>query len=862
MASNKFVSDVKKFYKASYNINDTLQIKSIQETIIKRANSPALTYSFDNDCKITLTTPEGDEIITTNINEEKNYKFLILGSYIIRYSGTIQELNNNTNFPVYEDFSIAFHIAVAENRLPLKKWTIASVIKRLLDVCEPIRKGEKPRFKLNAEQEKLFDKIPAPQFSFTKQTLRECLQECGKVIHGEPRLTPVKDENGEYYYEVSYDMFASQEESGIYTKKYILKTVSQVIDSYTAWLDTNAENLVNQLDKFSGVIVEPYRGGAKTVRTENLYVRIEDSNMLIPTQYPIYSVDKLEYVYNDNGTLKTVDISPWLFERRIYDSQLSSYAEQYPYSKAYGIYFSQGEKNIRGLNFKVDAAVAAVFKNYAIVNILRKATGNSNLFPFNPGTLEAKKQLPEMAFRVTYTPIYNARIAQTKQNYIDFPKPAALIYNQASNIIETRYYGENLKGVVARLGNVDKSITYRLYRIDHLPRAGQMYNKHYYISAVAISYLPTCILCTISLSKDFNRLSAYIGVNSEKRYYEISENQAVERDTLWREYILISDKPETPDEDCLIGSAMITAIAYTFTQEDYEPLTNVLAWGESYKGNVLPDVSNLPLISSAFGTSISFSWRYEDNYSAGAISHYENTTSGAQGYFQNSYPYTDYYGRIYYYHFVLQPYGKLPTATTLTEIGTELPKGDLSPAIKWDYVTTEGKTPYILRKDNREILQCNFQIDFVTNTDIIIGSALASNCPAIRGSDSALKAKLYVFPTELNKFTGHIEAWADVDLTTLPSADISVEIHTGYFEVHAGNFPASGKSWAIVTAQTKLPPVKMEDEEGEIAEFSQTLGGDLLIGRNIEVSAGQEFTPINFIKKREIFDKTVWKDRR
>lgn len=782
---------------------------------------------------------EGKNVgFTTRLNNGDTIKVVYIYYYFAK--------NHN---PSSFQNTVSYTFSVVENKLPLKPWTITEVINRTLDLAEPIRKGEKPRFKLNAVQAQLFDKILAPQFSFTKQTLRECLQEIGKVVHGEPRLESKKDEDGVYYYEVSYDMFAAQEKSGIWTKPYILKTVSQVVDSYTAWLDSNAENLVNQLDKYSGVIVEPYRNGAKTVRTENLYVRIEEGNMIIPTQYPIYTVDKLEYVYVEDNNVKSVDITPWLFERSVYDTQLSSYAEQYPYSKAYALWFSQGSKNIQGLNFKVDAAWAAVFKNYAITNILHQAISDSYNIP----------EYPTMAFRVTYTPFYNARVAQTKPNYKEFNRPAALIFNQQANIVESRYYGENLKGAVARIGNIDLSLTYRLYLISDIPQAGQMYDDNYYISAVSVEYLPTCILCTIGLSRDFNRLSAYIGINSEKRYSEVSQTQAVERNTLWREYIVVGDS-EPYDRDSIIASTMIEAIAATFTQiGDYKPLTSVSAWGRSYNGNNL-NVVSLPVISSAFGNSISFSWTYKDNYSAGAISHYENVTNEAQGYFQNNYPYGDYYGRMYYYQFDLKTQGPQGGYATLTQIGLDLPM-TTKPVASEGYVVAMGGVSYLLRKDNREVLQCNFQIDFVTNTDIIIGSALASYCPAVRGIDNKLVAKLYVFPTELNKFTDHIEAWEDVKLSELPSEDISVTVtRGGYFTVEAEKFPASGKSWAIVTAQTELPAEEVENEKGEQFAQTQTVGGDLLIGQNKEVTAGQAFTPIYFTAKHEIFDRTVWKD--
>lgn len=931
-----FISSFKPIYRAAYTPNTFLPIYHLNEF----TELPTFKYQY-GAITITITNPKNEtEIIRYGGDSTggKLYKLNYPGIYLIHYEGTnIHQVTATRNY--YSDYSFYFRISAVENKRPLKKWTITDVINRTLDVAEPIRRGEEPRFRLNEEQAQKFDKILAPQFSFTKQTLRECLQEIGKVIHGEPRLKIKKQEyvlfnenvpftNGrarlgstkpdydaytlidgeyillgideirdmlppfhliyywvipnseysgmlpgyrkqtddkKYYYEVSYDMYASQEKSGIYTLPYKLKTVSQVIDSYTAWLDSNAENLVNQLDKFSGVIVEPYDGGAKTVRTESMYVRINDDNMLIPTQYPIYTVDKLEYVYTDNGEVKSLNITPWLFEQSIYNTQLSSYAEQYPYSKAYGLYYTQGSKNIGGLNFIVDSAAFADFKDYAIVNVIRQASGNNSL-PIAKEEFEGAKY-PNMCFRVTYTPFYNVRVAQTKPYYKDFKRPAALIYNQQSNIVESRYYGENLKGAIARLGNIELSLTYRLYRLSDIPKAGQMYDKNYYISAVAVEYLPTCIKCTIGLSKDFNRLSAYIGINSEKRFSEVSQNQAVERNTLWREYIVIG-KQETPDSTALIGSNMLSAIADTFTQsQGLKQITCVTAWGTSFQSADMNAV-NLPVISSAFGNSISFSWAYEDNYSAGAISHYENVTDGPKGYFQNNYPYADYYGRMYYYNFDLELADDTPTADNLAEKGRKLP-GATKAAPSRGYVSTVGKMPYILRKDNREILQCNFQIDFVTNLEnFIIGSALASYCPAVRGSDSSLRARLYVFDTELNKFTDHVEAFENVNLSDMDSAEVSVTMGDGYFTVNAEAFPVTetgntnGKSWAIITQQTITSTEEVEDEKGSVSTQSNVYGGDLLIGQNIEVASGQSFTPIYFTKKRDIFDRTVWKDIR
>ena len=1031
-----------------YPYETRLQLNEVDNTYIQAVKTQAGETLFENQFVVSFANFTGDR---TTTGEDIGFTTILsAGTYIAEYTYIYPvRVNNISGGIIYATNTAKFTFQVVDNEYPLKKWTITDVINRTLDLAEPLRKGEKPRFYLQGtdpvtgavaagSQAEKFDKVLAPQFSFTKQTLRECLQECGKVIHGEPRLDAKKDSEGNYYYEVSFDLYGQTERSDIYSKKYILKTVSQAVDSYASSLDSNAENLVNQLDKYGGVIVEPYSGGYKTVRTENIYARITETNMIIPTQFPIYTIEKLEcgilpnqgkdvkdsvalvdynpYVYTFEITGQTgktvvikytvdgvehtgtyevtespytvgpiaeksqtveivsayaynsdlappIDITPYVFEKTIYDAQLSSYEDQYPYSKAYAVMYTQGQKGITQLNFKPENPVNPIFENYSILNILRRATGDSDLSldeygDGNPGT-----EYAYLAFRVTYTPFYNSRVGQTKVNYQDYPRAAALIFNQQSNVIESRYYGENLKGAIARIGNVEKSITYNLARLHEIPEAGQMFDNDYYISAVSTEFLPTYIKCTLGLSKDFNRLSQYIGISSVKRFSEVSQGQALERNILYKEYVVIGDS-ETADTDSMIGDNLLGAIADTFTQTGhYKPLTNVMAYGgtysipsrqdmnvdiqnqttvtfnnaektitftttadnpyqktvsaqmvfnisetndvtvsftgktvtvnaEDYNPTSTPistinsvtiwqayytdtdyypmPVVNLPVISSAFGNSIAFSWAYEDNYSAGAISQYAENGNVA-GCFQNNYQYTDYYGRMYHYNFDLQEAGEAVTnEDEQEEIGMRLP-GAEGDSVSSGYFSTIGKSAFILRKDNREKLQVNVQIDFVSNRkDLIIGSALAAYCGAVRGSDASRAARLYVFDEPLNKFINHVEGSITVDLESvdIPSGAVSRSIvSNGQFQINSNTFPLSvsgkstGKSWAIVTAQESKDET-VEDEEGNPTTQTVQYGGDVLLAANMDITAGQTLGPIYFTKKRKIFDETVWKDIR
>lgn len=830
----------------SFTIYDNNLKIFYQEKVEVKSLELILTKTYSNGTTTTENLGSTEPPYNTRYSVPSRTFNLTTGLYTIEYS-FLTEVDPGV---VYTASAI---LAIVENRRPLKRLTVTDVINRLLDIAEPLHQGDAPRFHLDGVTRNIdgsfsiasgsladkLDKIYAPEWAFTQKNLRECLQIIGGFIHGEPRLI-----NGDT---ITYDMYGGTEVTNI-KAPYVLRQFNHNLEMYCTHIDSVANNLINKLDYAQGVITEPTAGGYRTVRTETVNVRITEENMLISTQYPIYDVVGVFCKVNN----ESVDISPYLFEQSIYFSQLSSYRESYPYSKAYGIYFTKGEKDIKGLNFRVEASVFSAFKNYAIVNILRRATGNNNL---------NVSDFPLLSFQVQYVPIYNARVMQHKAYLDNFNKPFGLIFNQSSNLIETRYYGENIKGVVERLGKVEETRTYVFSRLSQIPKVGTIFGNSY-ISAVHTSVYPNCFVTTIALSKDFNRLSQYIGISNENRYYEVSENNAYLRNLLYKEYIVISKKPIPEDKVSEKGSIDITPsamkyIAQTFNQDEdfyqnnFGLISNVTATGYTFKKSPLAEVT-LPVVSSAFGNSLNFSWSYKDNYSAGeqVVEEKALSASGDEvtGYWQTDVGYCDYYGKIYYYDFRLNSLKYAPTTEEkLVDWGTGYPlTPNISPGLFKGETNLIGSKKiigkmYILRKDSREIIQGNYQVNFVTNNqNIVIGSALASNCPLVT-TNKRTKARLYVLRDRINKFATKIDdlpnTYSDITVTQtekngIPIKELSI----------TATFPATGNAWVIAfPPETPIEEV-VEDEFGN--ETTQTIqkGNEVLIAGNEYCSAGQTLT--------------------
>lgn len=733
------------------------------------------------------------------------------------------------------------------NRKPLKKWTITDVVTRCCELAEPLLNTETPRFAMDGvsydattgdinaytanSQAAKYDKVIAPEFSMTKSTLREQLQQVGGFIHAEPRLV-----DGKIY----FDKYGGTEMSRISQKQFISDTQTQSIDEFCTELDSTADNLVNRLNYAQGVVIEPYADGARSVRTEQTNIRIDETNGIIETALPISDVVKLECAVPTNAAGNTYsdfrDITSFLYEDSDYGN-LSSYDVNVNGSKAYALYWERNARNIKGLFFKNENAINAVFSNYAIYNIML-ACG----VKMNTGTNKASNY-PRIKFRISYIPTYTARVRTNKSLVIN-GKPRTLAYNQGANSVETQYYGENLKGVVARLGNIERTLTYKLTWLTDIPKAGQLFDEHNYISAVSVEMYATYIKVTIGLSRDFNRLSEYIGISSEYRQYQVSETAVYNRESVLEEYAVITtDESKTGDSNLMFRG--LPYVAETFVPTD-KSINKLLTYAlvkttDKSKNATLAQVL-LPLIASAFGNTISFRFAFKDNFSAGQKS-VKTTKDGNTVYYAEYVPYTDYYGKFYYLNFRL--------GTTGSFDAFDMPDSDEN-----DYVslTAIRGTDIRYRKDNAEIPAVNYQLSFVTDDDtIIIGSALARSSVLINNITQIPAAPhIYGFTNRLPLFDEQIDVMDAIDLGTLELSDGSGFLDTK-ISFNPKTIAQAIEAWAIITP-SNVQSDEVSDENGNVITQTVQNGYRLILGQNKHYDAGASITLPRIIFKRKIYE--------
>lgn len=811
--------------------------------VVPLVNEPSGVPVDEYETKLTVTN--GDETSSTTTFSSTitidNPAPLITVSYVI---GILLTLNDGTTR--YYVYQFHYNLNSVTNRKPLKKWTVTDVVTRCCELAEPLLSIETPRFAMDGvsydattgdinaytanSQAAKYDKVIAPEFSMTKSTLREQLQQVGGFIHAEPRLV-----DGKIY----FDKYGGTEMSRISQKQYIGDTQTQSIDEFCTELDSTADNLVNRLNYAQGVVIEPYADGARSVRTEQTNIRIDETNGIVETALPISDVEKLECAVPTNEAGDTYsdwrDITSFIYEDSDYNN-LSSYDVNVNGSKAYALYWERNARNIKGLFFKNENAINAVFSNYAIYNIML-ACG----VKMNTGTNKASNY-PRIKFRISYIPTYTARVRTNKSLVID-GKPRTLAYNQGANSVETQYYGENLKGVVARLGNVERTLTYKLTWLTDIPKAGQLFDEHNYISAVSVEMYATYFKVTIGLSRDFNRLSEYIGISSEYRQYQVSETAVYNRESVLEEFAVITtDANKTSDSTRMYRG--ISYLAETFVPTD-KSINKLLTYAlvkttDKSKNATLAQVL-LPLIASSFGNTISFRFAFKDNYSAGQKS-VKTIKDGNTVYYAEYVPYTDYYGKFYYLNFKL--------STTGTFDAFDIPEANYNAVVP----APIGGTNIRYRKDNAEIPAVNYQLSFVTDDDtIIIGSALARSSVLINNITQIPAAPhIYGFTNRLPLFDEQIDVTDAIDLGVLELNE-GDGIYDTAISFNAKSTAQAIEAWAIITPSNTQSD-EVSDENGNVITQTVQNGYRLILGQNKHYDAGASITLPRIIFKRKIYE--------
>lgn len=682
-------------------------------------------------------------------------------------------------------------------------------------------------FRLSGENEELLKNTEIIETFYHEKNLWEIFLDIGKYIHSIPKIR--FDSTGNFI--VDFVKLGNTEQTEDEGNKISIYN-SRSVENYISECNSYITNLVQLDTSIEETLV---------AKSESEDYLVYNDVAMLKTSKSIIEIVELKVVNSNN---KEVDITDNVYEKNMYD--LLSINKDDTRNKGNSIWYSLGDNKIQGFNY-ILPSVNTGENDYAIKNIIASA--------FSIASNDIK--VNDYYFKIKYRTKDSVRINQVRpdlrkylnNNTIDKIPKHAQFNNQTDITIDSAKFGSNTYGKLIKTGNTQYTIKEWVDNVINLKEIGQlvnMYDNLYYVAKTTNTYYKNHIISDVEYSKDYNQLSEIIGIPSEPRFYEISEQSLINREIAFNNYLelrAIGDITADTDADAerqisfLTGNGMFDLVkniilgsslnlpkyAYTIFKnnenDNYNNITNA-----TFKKAVY-----LPLnIYSTYNT-LTFEWDTLDNFSAGdsvnAINKNVNNDINKNYNTLNPTQYTDTYGRADMVDFAIfnktfinnladtqklpnppfainDIYNKRDNAYIMTENVIKYNNNGVG-SERNNFNTNNYGIPIL--KDSREQLSFNYNINLITNSDRFIISPYLYNLSGNRTCQVAF------LNTEVSKITnGEINSTniiSRVNLNTQNSSSNYVNTPTNMFSfrIRISNLtiPDNAKSIAIIFSDEK-----------------------------------------------------------
>lgn len=659
--------------------------------------------------------------------------------------------------------------------------TALDVAEQLIEDVEQLRYGDTPTITIDDEARTKLAAITAPEYAFTAgMSLWECFNGIGNWIGGVPKLVNNK---------ITFKFWGGTKRMPRKGRMVYNKSSTTAADYCTA-IESRVTNLVDDTD--AGVLADPF--GYRTMRAEDTSIAIDDDTFCISTEFPIWRPVSISIGYVGKLGKDVGDITAYLYERTEYDLLSNFGTDDFPRNKAYALYYTQGQKGIRGVSFtRKDTEIFGITET-TIENIIAAKFGLDTL-EFSLSTSERAKLL----IHVEYIPIVEMRVREHKSQAAAME--LAMAYNQSGGVINSTSWGEHLRAKALMVGTTQRSVSYIYKDWDDVPTPGLLYDDDSYINIVVAEYYPGYARATLQLSEQYNRSNRFVGIDKTIRKYEIPIDSVTRRELTYCDYLILGKPAGSTGEitSARAESDIVAALVGGTTTKKVNAA--FLGTGSASDATDVTTVV-LPVITSAIGTAATLHVEYVDNYSAGNRS--SVSTGNFGGYvakksrrLQIAEKYSDEYGRAKYLWASFDADASAPTVgSSAIQAGHDLPRATNLISRGIPLVTT-GNKPIILNKDAREKIAFTYQLHAISNDGYIISPAFAKTIPFVNSKTESTGARLFVYRQKINALRGTSQAIGSGYTLEAGKTGATNYIAVKNYSTHKDEFD-NAVAWAIV----------------------------------------------------------------
>lgn len=620
---------------------------------------------------------------------------------------------------------------------------------------------------------------------YNQKNLWEIMVEVGNYIHAIPELKFGSDDR----FVITFNKLGRTDEKQSNSTKFSIFN-SRSVEDYISATSSYITNMV-QLGGFIEEWVSP-----KTTN-EQLLVSNDTANIIVSK--PIIELNKIQVRRNSDGAI--ADLTPFIYEENVYKT-LSIDKDVVP-NRGIALYYKLGTNYIAGGDYQLPQASTNIYSDYAMKKVIWCAfnsyprieppvpiTGNWTDLKVNDYSFFVRYRTKDSVRQNHIRPDLRKYLLNTK--YDRYPEHNQF-NNQTDVVVDSVKFGNNMFGKLIKTGNNSYDIYEWNDKWENVKHKGELYRLNgelYYVAKVTHTIYHNFIVSQVSYSKDYNELSNIIGIPSEPRFYEISEQSLIWREFEINDVLLLTDKENQLEYksnyvfnadhlgDLILGEGTEFAkYALTVFKGDKDTGGYDQTVGQK---DLYIEVIN-PINAYSSENTLTYEYDMEDNYSAGNKvivtdkSELDNKPLSKGAY--NSLwavKYTDIYGKSALMDFyilgnigtpdITSPSGYTPPTPAETMAFPESPistkKNDNRPFVgDYDILATnvlEYDTNFNgrglgLLKDCREAISVNYNLRMATSSDTFVLS------PFVYLPDKS-NVRLVLLSNEVNKLsTGYID---------------------------------------------------------------------------------------------------------
>lgn len=622
---------------------------------------------------------------------------------------------------------------------------------------------------------------------YNQKNLWEIMIEVGNYIHAIPELKFGSDDR----FMITFNKLGRTDEQVEKSKKGTKISIfnSRSVEDYISASSSYVANMV----QLGGYIEEWV-----TPKTTNEQLLVYNDTAELVLSKPIIELLNIKVRRNSDGAI--ADMTDYIFEENVYKTLSLDY--QVIPNRGIAMYYSLGNNIITGGQYQLPQANTNIYSDYAFKKIIYCAFNGYQ--PISPAPISGywtDIDIKDYTFYVRYRtkdsvrqnhirPDLRKYLLNTK--YDRYPEHNQF-NNQQDVVVDSIKFGNNMFGKLIKTGNNSYDIWEWHTAQNDLKHKGELYRINeelYYVAKVTHYIYSSYILSKVSYSKDYNELSNIIGIPSEPRFYEISEQSLIWREFAINDMLYLTDDPAQLEynsnymfnydhlSDLILGSGTDFAkYAVTVFKGDKDTDKYDQTVGEK---DTYIEVLN-PLNAYSSGNTLTYEWDMADNYSAGDkvidTDKTEYNSLRAVGY-------TDIYGKAPLLDFyIIEDLKTPPTADeikTFPESPISTKQGETRPFIgDCDILATNVKNYDTnfngrgigLLKDCREAMSINYNLQMAVSSDTFVLS------PYVYLPNKS-NLKLVLLTDEVNKLSiGYID-----NSTIITPLDKNGNIMSQYFD--------------------------------------------------------------------------------